>query len=98
MKTLTVRQQANRIRKWYNVATKAQVVAGLAWYSEAHSLAVQLSTQHRVSVIQAAQVIAVLSPQKKWDTNKKEARSIFNEHFYGFHPEFDYFATTRTIR
>ena len=71
MKKLTIRQQANRIRKWYDLATPAQIADGLQWYSEAHILAVELSAKYGVSVIQAAQVISVLSPQKQWNTNKR---------------------------
>lgn len=97
MNKLTVRQQCNRIMKWYLIATKQQVVEGISWYSEAHSLAVQLSSQYGVSVLQAAQIISVLSPQKKWEQNKLEAVAIFNEHFNGITPSFGYFATARTI-
>lgn len=97
MNKLTVRQQCNRIVKWYHLATKQQVIEGLSWYNEAHALAVELSSEHGVSVLQAAQIISVLSPQKKWEQNKREARAIFNEHFNGIIPAFGYFAAARTI-
>jgi hypothetical protein len=97
MNKLTVRQQCNRILKWYHVATKQQVIEGIGWYSEAHSLAVQLSSEYHVSVLQAAQIISVLSPQKKWEQNKREAVALFNEHFNGIIPAFGYFASARTI-
>jgi len=98
MKKLTVRQQVNRIRKWHAMATPAQIADGLQWYSEAHSLAVSLASQYGVSVIQAAQVISVLSPQKKWNANKREAIAIFNEHFNGIASALNYFATKATIK
>lgn len=97
MKKLTIRQQANRIRKWYDLATPAQHADGLTWYNAAHSLAVSLAGRYGVTVIQAAQVISVLSPQKKWDANKREALAIFNQHFNGVVPALGYFATARTI-
>ncbi len=97
MKTLTIRQQANRIKKWYDIATPADMADGLAWYNEAHILAVKLASQYGVSVMQAAQVISVLSPQKKWEANKREAVAAFNEHFNGIAPEFSYFATQMTM-
>ena len=97
MKKLTIRQQANRIRKWYDLATPAQIADGLTWYDAARLLAVKLSAQYGVSVIQAAQVISVLSPQKKWDANKREAIAIFNQHFNGIAPALGYFATRATI-
>ena len=97
MKTLTIRQQANRIRKWYDLATPAQIIDGLQWYNAAHSLAVSLASKYGVSTSQAAQVISVLSPQKKWDANKRETIAIFNEHFNGIAPALGYFATRKTI-
>ena len=97
MKKLTIRQQANRIRKWYDIATASDIADGLAWYSEAHTLAVKLASQYGVAVIQAAQVISVLSPQKKWGKNKQEAIAIFNQHFNGIAPSLGYFATRKTI-
>lgn len=97
MKKLTVRQQVNRIRKWHGMATTAQIIEGMQWYNAAHSLAVELAARHGVTVIQAAQVISVLSPQKKWDANRREAVAIFCQHFTGIRPALGYFATKSTI-
>ena len=97
MAVLSVRQQANRIRKWYNKATPAQTIDGMRWYNEAHSLAAELAARHGVSIIQAAQVISVLSPKKKWESNRREAVAIFCEHFTGEKPALGYFATKATI-
>lgn len=97
MKALTIRQQANRITKWYNMASPSQIADGLAWYSKAHTLTVLLAMRYDVTAWQAAQVIAVLSPQKKWEVNKREASAIFNQHFNGIEPGFGLFATKRTI-
>ena len=97
MTVLSVRQQANRIRKWYALATKQQVIEGLHWYADAHCLAVELANKYDVTVLQAAQVISVLSPQKKWDTNKLESRAIFNQYFNGVVPSFKYYAPQRVI-
>lgn len=97
MKNLTIRQQANRIKKWYDLASPAQIADGLTWYNKAHTLTVLLAMRYDVTPWQAAQVIAVLSPQKKWDVNKREASALFNEHFNGITPAFGIFATRRTI-
>ena len=97
MKNLTIRQQANRIRKWYDLATPYQIADGLTWYCDANILANTLSARYGVTTWQAAQVIAVLSPQKKWDANKREALALFNQHFNGVTPALGYFATARTI-
>lgn len=97
MAVLSVRQQANRIRKWYDMASKEQVIMGLHWYSDAHDLALELSLKYGVTVLQAAQVIANLSPQKKWNMNKREAVAIFNQHFNGVAYEYGYYASKRVI-
>ena len=94
---LSVRQQANRIRKWYDMASKQQVIEGMGWYSEAHALAVELSSKYGTTVLQAAQIISILSPQKKWEMNKREARAMFNQFFNGITYEYGYYATKRTI-
>tara|TARA_R110000772_G_scaffold46677_1_gene106394 strand:+ start:1821 stop:2351 length:531 start_codon:yes stop_codon:yes gene_type:complete len=80
------------------MATPQQIIQGMQWYNEAHTLAVKLAAQHGVTVIQAAQVISILSPQKKWDMNKREAVAIFNEHFKGIQYGYGYYATVRTLR
>lgn len=95
---LSVRQQANRVRKWYDIATPVQVLQGMRWYNDAHTLASELAARYGVSIIQAAQVISVLSPQKKWEANKRETVAIFNEHFTGETPALGYFATRATVQ
>lgn len=98
MLKLTIRQQCTRIRKWHDRATPAQVADGLTWYDDARALAAQLATQYDVSTSQAAQVIAILSPQKQWETNKREAVAMFNEYFNDIAPGFKYFATMATLK
>ena len=98
MKKLTIRQQCNRIAKWHALATSQQVIDGMQWYNAAHTLAAQLSTQYDVSILQAAQVISILSPQKKWEQNKREAVAMFNQQFNGIAPGFNYFASKQVIQ
>ena len=97
MKALTIRQQVNRINKYMAKASASEIKQGLNWYSEAHSLCVELSERYAVSLLQVAQVISVLSPQKKWETNKLEVVALFNEVFNGVKPSFRYFATKQMI-
>ncbi len=97
LKKLSVRQQVNRINKWMKLATNLDIVGGLGWYSEAQKLCSELSIQYNVSLIQVAQVVSALSPQKKWDTNKLETIALFNEVFNGVKPSFLYFATKRQL-
>lgn len=95
---LTIRQQANRVNKWLGMANKSEIRDGLQWYSEAQKLAHLLSSQYDVSLQQVAQVISVLSPQKKWNTNKAETIALFNQHFTGLKPSFKYFATKKQLK
>lgn len=94
---LTIRQQCNRIRKWYERASSKQVIDGLNWYHDAQLLAVELANKYGVSTLQAATVISLLSPQKQWSTNKLECRMIFNEYFNHVAATQGYFATKRTL-
>lgn len=56
---------ANIIRVWKQ-ATVAELAEGMAWYSDAHALAVKLSPE---SPKHAAGVIAALSPMMGWGQN-----------------------------
>lgn len=97
MEALTIRQQANRIKKYMTAATPLEIKQGLDWYNEARSLCVELSNTYETSVQQSAQVISVLSPQKKWGANKLEVRALYNEVFNGIEPDFKYFATKQMM-
>ena len=97
MESLTIRQQANRIKKWYDKASASQLADGLTWYSAANVLANTLAVRYDVTTSQAAQVIAVLSPQVSWAQNKRSAIALFNWHFNGELPEHGIYATKKTI-
>lgn len=97
MEKLTIRQQVNRIEKYMNQATSLEYKQGLNWYNDARLLCEKLSTQYNVTVYQVAQVISVLSPQKKWETNKLEVEALFLEVFEGIKPSFGFFATKKQL-
>lgn len=98
MKALTIRQQVNRIKKYMDLATSAEIEQGIEWYHQARVLCVELSKQYNVSLSQVAQVISVLSPQKKWETNKAEVIALFNEVYNDIKPSFNYFATKQQLK
>ncbi|QDP52439.1 MAG: hypothetical protein Unbinned96contig1001_56 [Prokaryotic dsDNA virus sp.] len=98
MKKLTIRQQVNSVNKWLDMATKHDIKAGMEWYSEAQQLCATLAKQYDVSLFQVAQVVSVLSPQKKWETNKLETIALFNEVFNGVKPSFKYFASKKMLK
>lgn len=58
----------------YRRATDADHAAGMSWYNEAHSLALELSPD---DVYRAAGVISALSPRLKWNINVRIARRAF---------------------
>jgi len=97
MKKLTVRQQVNRINKYMDKATMSEVKQGLQWYHHARLLCIELAGLYPVTLSQVAQVISVLSPQKKWETNKLEVVALFNEVYNDIKPDFGLFATRKQI-
>ena len=97
MEKLTIRQQCNRIEKYMKQATSYEYKQGLNWYNDARLLCEKLSARYDVTVYQVAQVISVLSPQKKWDTNKLEVEALFLEVFEGIKPSFGFFATKKQL-
>ena len=98
MQKLTVRQQVNRIVKYINMATIQETKQGLSWYNDARLLCVELSNKYPVTLSQVAQVISVLSPQKKWETNKLEVIALFNQVFNDIKPTFGFFATKKQMQ
>ena len=98
MKTLTIRQQVNRINKYLEQATAREYAQGLDWYNEARLLCVELASKYNVTLQQVAEVISILSPQKKWETNKAEVIALFNQVFNKQKPSFKYFATKQQLK
>ena len=72
MKQLSIRQQANRIRKMFKQATHKEMVEGMDWYSDARMFAKAVASDYDLTVFQVAQLISLLSPQKKWEQNKAD--------------------------
>lgn len=50
--------------------------AGLCWYDEAHQEATRIAWESRLSVAQAAGIIAAMSPLKSWSDNLKLAERV----------------------
>jgi len=78
MKKLTVKQQANRIQKILNLATKTEIENGKNWYLDAYNFALEVSTDYSLTVSQVSQLISLLSPQKKWEQNKSDVVNFLN--------------------
>ncbi|MBV9923177.1 MAG: hypothetical protein JOY78_20320 [Pseudonocardia sp.] len=57
-------------------ATEQDMLDGKCWYAEAQALAQELATAGDLTVLQAACVIAHLSPRQTWSVNKRMAREL----------------------
>ena len=65
---LTLRQQVNRVEKWFVKATEEDILQGRCWYENANAWA---SSFEGVSTEEVAHITAILSAQCDWETNKK---------------------------
>lgn len=78
MKTLSIRQQANRIQKVLDQATYGERIEGMKWYTDAHDFAQMVAETYDLTVKQVSQLISLLSPQKKWEQNKADVLQFLN--------------------
>jgi len=77
MKIKTQVTMRKHILNWYNKADGVELVQGLDWYSEANGYAIYLADKYNVNdLFKVSQVIALLSPQVDWETNKVNAEKI----------------------
>lgn len=60
-------------------ATEDNVLEAKLWYAHAHALAVELSDNSDLTLMQAAAVIAHLSPKVLWSRNKAAAEALVYE-------------------
>ena len=74
------RAMVRSIRTAWDGATAADLASGLDWYNVAHATAEGLAagTDGRVTVDQAAAVIAALSPRQHWARNVAAAAAVID--------------------
>ncbi len=60
----------------YQLSNAADRANGTAWYKRAYNVACSLATSYNVSELQAAGVIAALSPRNKWARNMADAENL----------------------
>jgi len=65
----------NILSVWYSASTLERQ-QGEIWYDSARQIAHTLAIRHTITLVQAAAVIAVLSPMKSWNQNVKDAERI----------------------
>lgn len=73
---MNARTTKTRIDRAMARATEQDILEGKIWYAEAHALAIALADQSDLSVLQAACVIAHLSPKVTWKLNKRAAEDL----------------------
>ena len=62
-----------RIMRWYDQATPEEIEEGISWYAMARREAIVIAARYGITYEQAAAVIAVLSPNVKWENNVQSA-------------------------
>ena len=60
----------------YRLATAAERVNGVNWYSTANQIAISLADRYEISEAQAIGVIAALSPRNKWSRNVIDSENL----------------------
>jgi hypothetical protein len=68
------------------LASQADIEAGIEWYARAHRLASRLSEAYDLSLGQCVGVIAALSPRNKWNQNSIDAETMIKAWHYGIDP------------
>lgn len=76
MVRLSYRTALRNIRNVYSLATSEEIERGLHWYDEAHGHAVTLSSTYGIPVRAAAEIIAALSPNSRWERNLADAYTL----------------------
>lgn len=66
----------NRLKYWFDLATKEEIEQGKNWYKDAQDFAQYLSKKYSIDSYVCASVISALSPNNKWDRNKVDAENL----------------------
>ena len=74
--TASRKQIRRNLRTWFSRATKAELLQGAVWYTEAQTFSRQMSDTFDVSREVAAGVISALSPNNKWERNKYDTIQV----------------------
>lgn len=78
---------AKRLVRAYERTTDTERAAGIAWYRRANDVVHALATDYGVDVPTVARVIAVLSPNNRWQSNLLGAETALRFHGLGYAPQ-----------
>ena len=74
---------ATNLHRCYARASATDRAEGLAWYENAHEVAVQLGARYGVTTRDACGVLAALSPGRQWGMNVQDADTFLDEWSHG---------------
>lgn len=79
MKTVNHAELSNKLEAYYQTGlSMPKVNSALNWYSEANEFAHQLVHKYSVPLFKVVGIIAALSPNNKWERNKKDAETVLS--------------------
>lgn len=73
--------------QWIEAANEDQVKKGVSWYKEAMQFSKELSIKFNIESYTVATVVSCLSPNNKWEQNKKDAVTVIEAFQAGIGPE-----------
>ena len=73
----------NNMESYLAIATPAQICAGMIWYHEAQEFCQLLSIETGVDTYTVAAIVSALSPNNKWERNKKDAETLIKAFLAG---------------
>lgn len=82
----TKRAQTRHIAGWLQLASQADIAAGVEWYARAERYGHMLAATYGITFEQAVGVIAALSPNNRWQRNCVDAEAMIRAHHAGIDP------------
>lgn len=76
VKDLSDRQIANRLVAWFKESTEQERTDGMLWYKEAQSFVWETASQLEYTNYEVACIVAILSPNNKWERNKIDTITV----------------------
>jgi hypothetical protein len=65
-----------KLHAWCDLLTADHIARGRTWYTEAHAFAQEVAHETSVPIDRVVGVLAVLSVQNRWDTNKRDVEAF----------------------
>ena len=65
-----------KIDAWADLCDAQDLASGKAWYRDAHTFAREVATRYELTLPQVVGVLACLSVQNRWDSNKRECEAM----------------------